>query len=180
MSFETADAASAASPRSSSERRSRGLPRTPPRALISSTASSAPFFPDCANVAVGPVSAPKNPSWMPWLSGLFSPPHEIGSAAARAATKAKTKAQRRTAEDYRVRGPEGATSVSGLTTLIFCAARGSAHDQRQDLRRHHHRFGSRRIRRRHPRLAARHVGSDRREGGAPGRRVHAGGLHSHE
>src|SRR4030095_15657931 len=150
MSFETADAASAASPRSSSERRTRGLPRTPPRALISSTASSAPFFPDCANVAVGPVSAPKKPSWMPWLSGLFSPPHETGSAAARAAATVKTKARRRTAEDYRVRGPERATSASGLTTLIFCAARGSAHDQRQDLRRHHHRLRTPRERRRPP------------------------------
>src|SRR5262249_39673275 len=100
------------------------FPRTPPRALISSTASSAPFFPDCANVAVGPVRAPKKPSWMPWLSGLLTPPQETESAAPRAAATAKTKARRRTGADDRGRGREGATSRRVLTTLITFAARG--------------------------------------------------------
>jgi hypothetical protein len=65
MSFETAEAASEASPRSSSDSSTRGLPRTPPAALISATASIAPFFPEIAKVAVGPVRAPKKPTLMP-------------------------------------------------------------------------------------------------------------------
>ena len=47
----------------------------------------------------------------------------------------------------------------------------------QDLRPHHHRLRPRRLRRGDPRGAARHVGPDRREGAAPGRRLHALGLH---
>ena len=33
-------------------------PSTPPAAFSSSIASATPFFPDSANVAVGPVNAP--------------------------------------------------------------------------------------------------------------------------
>ena len=58
MSFVTTDAASEASPRSSSTNSSTRFPSRPPALLISSTARSTPFLPERAKVAVGPVRAP--------------------------------------------------------------------------------------------------------------------------
>ena len=87
MSLETAEAASDASPRSSSASSTIGFPSTPPEALSCSTASVAPFRPDSAKVAVGPVSAPKNPTLMPCSCGAFSPPQAMAAIKARTARR---------------------------------------------------------------------------------------------
>ncbi len=50
------------------------FPRIPPAPFNSATARVAPFRPDNAKVAVGPVNAPKKPTWIPSAPGLFSPP----------------------------------------------------------------------------------------------------------
>ena len=112
ISFETADAASEGSLRSSSTSSSIRLPSVPPAWLTSSTASRAPFLPESANVACGPVSAPKKPILMPAAAGVFSAPQREPSTQDKA--DAARKSRRFTKQDsmraWRVGGP---TPVTG-------------------------------------------------------------------